>query len=362
MASKKIEYILYTPGCAQGQNPLVYTYDKVKYIELTVQKTGFCVKMLRTINREPNVVLEDRTFKDAVKKASLIQLIKFGQCSEITELYLSIDGRVFTVYDAESVENLPLIYSLCGYKLKRPLTGPWDGREQLQIIVETPKSHYDRKFAALFALLVSHAKEYETERFLYLWMSMNGLYGYLTGIANQYALECGHERWIKREYQELKMMASVLNYPYRGLGSQQDKEKNKLLKSLMLICDKIPNVQIAEFARACQCSDNSNTYVEQILNAADIAGLKGTMHPYMLLLLWLPYQIRCKFFHGEDSVPLLCFQDEYPLPLLKVVNYFLEDNLNNILPKVFSVTEQAKIVNEIKRLSSESGFNYQNLK
>ena len=57
------------------------------------------------------------------------------------------------------------------------------------------------------------------------------------------------------------------------------------------------------------------------------------MSVYAAISIYFPYLVRCKYFHGERALPLLCFKNEHPLPVLCVLNVviedFLDENLNN---------------------------------
>ncbi len=66
------------------------------------------------------------------------------------------------------------------------------------------------------------------------------------------------------------------------------------------------------------------------------AGLSPeVMHPYASLLLYLSYKMRCKYFHAEKALPLICFVNEHPLPVLRVLNVILEDYLDENLHRWF---------------------------
>ena len=51
---------------------------------------------------------------------------------------------------------------------------------------------------------------------------------------------------------------------------------------------------------------------------------KNQLDPVGTFLFWLPYQLRCKYFHGEKAVPIMSFYDERPITVLKFVNKLIE--------------------------------------
>jgi len=50
-----------------------------------------------------------------------------------------------------------------------------------------------------------------------------------------------------------------------------------------------------------------------------------------LMLFWLPYRLRCHYFHSENTVPVFCYEDEKLLQGLAFVNELLEGFLSKEL-------------------------------
>ena len=253
--AKQYEYLLYTPGCTIGRKPYCYDYGQTKGIRLYVKKEGFHISMHRSRAYKPDEILQERTFQDAIKKAYLLQLVQYGRCCNVKTLIVSTNGGANTLsFDNED----RLLYPLCGDKLRKPLDESWKNDQVIERIITTPKSGFDRRFAALFAFVMSRSKAFETERFMHLWMSLNAIYG----VAAETARNNLPKEWIKKEYAQIKFFSVILGYPYRAFNRnstiEEKKENDHIRFSLERICASIPSECIPSFVEACRNDDRSN--------------------------------------------------------------------------------------------------------
>ena len=101
-----------------------------------------------------------------------------------------------------------------------------------------------------------------------------------------------------------------------------------------------------EFCRACLASDSSNEYVRRI--QAGIARMNeryGYDEEYAILplmLIWLPYQLRCGSFHGENALPTFCYWNDSIVRELSVINALLDMFLTEQLPLWLDTSEAAR--------------------
>ena len=328
---KYTHYHLYSGKITGSVKPLKYNYSRTNGIELRVTRGGFSIDVKRSVTKDASSLLRDSLFRDAIKKAVVIQLIKYGFYTD-ADLYAGINGKVTCLYDSKVDASRKLIYSLCGRKLQRPMTQPWTD-DSLQRVLYSTKSKANRLDAALDALLMAKSKYYETERFIYLWMAINGLYGLVAEFAFEYMRSKNEQNWIKKEFGKIKFFAMILGYPYRGIfnGTEDDS-----VKELELLLTGIDNDKVDDFINAIKINDKNNRFVEGIHNVFEKAGVEiGKMHPYVAMLLFMPYKVRCKYFHAEKAVPLICFEEEQPLLVLRVLNRAMEDYLDDNLNKWF---------------------------
>ena len=90
-----------------------------------------------------------------------------------------------------------------------------------------------------------------------------------------------------------------------------------------------------------------NLWSDRILN--DVRNIElsyfgsTSMDPMGLFLFWLPYQIRCKYFHAEKAIPMMCFLDETPIPAVRFINSLLEEFLDEELVKWFEDKNEKRI-------------------
>ena len=353
--SEQYNYCIYTKNSKEGKKPYIYDYDRITGIKLSVNKSGFHLNYYRSTKKTSDEVLNERFFRDAIKKVCFLQIVRYGQCCTIKELTISINGESKTLlFDNET----KLLYPLCGNKLIEPLGESWNRKHIYDAIINTTKSKYDRRFAATFAFLTSRSKAYETERFMYLWMAINALYGYVSDLAKENLPESGKE-WIKKEYAQIRFLSLIMGFPYEPINksstNEEKKENNIVRYSLEKICAAIPFNSIVPFVEACRNDDRSNQWIAEIHTLLENHNADGKIHPFMLMLLWFPYQLRCKYFHGETPIPFLCFKDEHPLPSLRVVNHILDSYLDDNLPHWFIDDGQSETIGTVAGSCSFGG-------
>ena len=213
--------------------------------------------------------------------------------------------------------------------LDSPLPPGFKTKAVINNLLNTAKSSYDERNNALIALLLAKGSSYRSEKSIYLWMAMNGLDGYMTKEAEKHLYSKSEENWLKNENGQLKFFSLIIEYPYCHVDKKQE---DTLLRQLNFLLGKAEADQTEDMIQALKANDCENEIIESIHRVLKEAGIEtGKMHPYATLLLYLSYKTRCNYFHAEKTVPLMCFENEYPLPVLRVLNAVLEDFLDNNL-------------------------------
>lgn len=337
----KHSYGIHTKGVSEGRQPFTYQYGHTRNIRLTVKEKGFFLAVERTIEMAAESCLNDALVKDALKKTALIQLIRYGKIS-LGEICFNSHDVSTVVRTAQQCKETPLLYGLCGNGLIRKMSRGWNDPACLKTVCDSCKSRNTRLDAALYALLIAKSRTYEAEKFTYLWMAMNGLYGKAVKIANEYLPKTRKGKdWITKECDELKFMAMYLGCSWET-APQKDKVES-LLRNILIVLTDVRADQIENLIYAAKTEDKS---AEEICRINELQNAKGNLiHPYASLLLWVPYKVRCSYFHSEKALPLLSFADEYPLPAIRVLNHVLEDFLDDELWKWF---DPEKLEKEIK--------------
>ena len=249
--------------------------------------------------------------------------------------------------------NEPLIYGMSGASLISKMSENW-GTPQFERILRVTKTKTDRLDASLYALLTAKSKGYVTERFMYLWMSFNGLYGYIAEKAAEYNDDKAVKRWIGQDRGQLKFVSMFFGHSYHALVLKDDKDSFRF--DLELALAKVRAEDIEQFIFDLR-NNVDNEYIDSIREILSKYGIQGKMSEYAALSIYFPYLIRCKYFHGEKAIPFFCFKDEHPLPVLRVLNTLLErllddnlyrfmneDELNNeLLPRIDAMIKACKV-------------------
>jgi len=324
-------YCVYSGIISDSVKPIVYKYANTSNIQLRISRKGFSIEVFRTVKKAAHELSQDPLFKDALKKVTKIQLIKYGELLKGTVL-AQVGEEKTKLYEQDAIEIGSTIYCMCGERLKRRLVNNWKDFS-IQRVADVPKSRTGRLDAALDALLMAKSKEYETEKFIYLWMGMNGLYGYTAEIAKDYMPSKNELKWIKNEFAQLKFFSMINDYRYTTVGKEQEQQ---IIRKIEFVLSKIRADQISELKYALKICDEDNEIVKNIQNIFLEFGIEqGKMHPYVALLLYTSYKIRCKYFHAVNTIPLICFENEHPIPVLRILNTLMEEYLDCNLNRWF---------------------------
>lgn len=354
---KKVLYHVYSGTVTNRPLVFVYKFSSTPDIKLSVSKKGFSIDVYRTVKKDGSEILNDPLFRDALKKAAKIQLIKFGAITK-GPVYAEIDGNSCCVFDSGTESARGLLYCMCGSVLHRKIADNWD-KSALQRIVTVTKTKTNRLDSALDAYLVAKSKVYETEKFIYLWMTMNGLYGYAGEVASKHVQSGEEKDWISKEYAQLKFFSMLNGLAYRRIHNKKDEEAEYLKKATYLL-NGVAAGQKTETVKSLKANDLSNQLVNDLCALFAEAGVEqGKLHPYAAVLIKIAYFVRCKYFHAERTIPLICFENEYPIPALRLLNAVLEDyfdeNLykwfdsdilnNEIVPRIIKLAENCRCKN-----------------
>ena len=256
----------------------------------------------------------ENLFKEGIKRSSLIYYLRYQRPLNIHSIIFSADNQ-----QIDLTQSL-ILYSLIDQKPIRSIGDCWKDPLILQKVLNYQKSKtaLSREMAALYAYLYSKTKKNETERFSYLWMSMNGLYGAISPeIKNNDRVQMG------------RMLSKV------QLGSEtltKDNRDSPCRKMMIrLINEKEP------ITRAYIESKSYNSFSEFIASAlpTDNNGKSYDLTPYGFLITDFPYYLRCKLFHANKPIELFSFIDDMELKSLRIANGLLEEFLDDNLHKLF---------------------------
>lgn len=324
--SKKYTYTIKIGTMAEGQKVRKYHYEygntKGICIEITKNAISISCPMTVKYDLQSFTIEENRLFSDAIKKAFLVYLIIFSKNIESSQASLFVDDEYQT--------SIPVsIYSLFSGSLPRNMPAAWDSEKVIEEILTYNASKNDSKIASLFALICAKSKEKETERFMYLWMSINGVYNHIYNCSKK----SGEE---PNTNEHTKLTHMIKMYDIGEEAFSQD-ERKKISKHIISIITKNWN------GGAITQESLSDSDSHQKIASAIKAQLKESLpngskeiEPYACLLIELPYYLRCSYFHANKPVLLYAFKDEQILKCLCALNETMEAFLDKELYKYFS--------------------------
>lgn len=324
MGKEKHNYLIKSGNRISLRNPFHYKYGSID-VKLCIAKNGFQIEYER-----PKLIkdlVSDNLFRDAIKKVELLGLILYSKRIKYSCISIIVDGFETSLFLTN--DNKCFLYTMVSEQLTSPMSVKWSDDSIINLLLNTTKSNYDRRFSSLFALIMAKSKTYESEKFFYLWMSMNGLYGYLAE---------KHPDKIQKEYRQIKLIASLygLNYDSRDKNDYKQKiNNNRLRGKITETVEMMDRNTCVATIDAIKENNWDNILLKDVKSIIDEEFGESFMDPMGLFLLWFPYQLRCKYFHGEKTIPMMSFPNERPLPSLSFVNAILEEFLDSKLYEWF---------------------------
>ncbi len=247
--------------------------------------------------------------KNAIKRSLLIYSLIYNRFF----LY-DVDKKYEVIFDNEpcETENVFPVYSMgsenanLGFNYK-------DG--VLSNIMAIKESARDARIVALTDFIISKAKIFESERFLYLWMAMNGIYNYVWKNRNN---EKGTES------ERISYLAKIKNF--KGVEFSRE-EKNHVF-------NWIRDYLYTELSNSFGCNCFEKYAYDKIEEHVwQKTGKKEDGKAFVLFHFC--YTLRCKLFHADTSAVLYCLGNDNDWKLLKILNNMLETFLKEELNLAF---------------------------
>ncbi len=304
-------------------NKYTYSFGNTDGVELRICKNGFQITAELTKIYDKNEMLSGNTylFPDAIRKALLIYLLTNSKGLHIKSITCKNDDEEdTTVFDSNPESP---IYSMIKGDLVRKLPEEFKNESVIEYLLNTPKSKYDRRIASLFAFLTSKSKTYETERFIYLWTSFNGIYSWLS----TYIAEANGVDRYRKEYKQILGIQIFLSI---GRETIVEGDKTRIANSVISI---LKNYSVSDANRSFFAQEDIAKSIEDRLQKE--GGNIYNLSAYGYLLTQLSYYFRCKIVHGSKPMLLFAYADDSELHCLKILNGLLEEFIDEFLPKCF---------------------------
>ena len=303
-----------------------YNFGRTKDIKITIYKGAICISAELTKMYDKNEMLEQDTylFPDAIKKALLIYLITYSENISIKTIAVQIDDEYEDVVNTSNGEEIPILFLING-KLVREVCKNFSVSEINGILSQT-KSSADSRLASLMALITSKSKVSEAERFIYLWMAFNGMYGYF---ANRIADT--HNCQIRREYKQIIYMQKLL-----GIGKETIDEDDKSRLAYEVI-SLIRKYNCGKITRNSLENGKDMDFGNNILSVLKKKKTDDNydISAYGYLLTQFSYYFRCNIIHASKPLALFSYTNDIELKCLKIINDLLEEFMDDNLHRWF---------------------------
>ena len=222
-----------------------------------------------------------------------------------------------TVYD---IKEFPRVYSMVEGSLYSRMSSGWNNEKIIQDILWLTKTTSKQRMASLCALLIAKSKQFESEKFMYLWMAFNGMYGYLSQLKEK-------GKWC--EWQEI-----VVFQEFNGWGrkSFSDKVKIKLYQETKAILNEYDS----HITRAFFNTDEGialDCKIRQMFFGA--TNEKSDLSAYGFLMTQFAYWLRCELFHANRPTMFFALETDKDLKYLRQINSLMEEYLDENLYKWF---------------------------
>lgn len=307
-----------------GKKPYVFTYQFGNTKDVTIQISKNAVSINADLNKlyDPKEMASNKCylFPDAIKKALLLHILLYSKIISIKTISVQIDGDESKIEVSDN--NKPYCLISAG-SLERKIPSCWNNPQIIQNILKQTQSSADSRTAALFAYVYSKDKQFETERFMYLWMAFNGLYNYLSK-----QIPLSTKKRIRTEWEQILFLQKFFNI---GKATIREEDKSRIAHEVVALIKKQEQIRICDLKEIKE--NNLPNQIQRFL-------VKQNGDPYDLtalgyVLTQLTYYYRCNLFHASKPMALISFADENRLVILRILNNLLEEFLDENLPKWF---------------------------
>ncbi|MCM1133727.1 MAG: hypothetical protein NC340_09685 [Ruminococcus flavefaciens] len=283
----------------------------------------------------------DKALYHAVRSAFLIHMIRYSGHIKIKTLTAKIDGEEKELFNRKNGNKLFPIFSLINSDISE---FPYQWKDDYRIadqILKRRISKFNSFDSSLYALLYAKSKDFETERLMYLWMSMNGLYNHFATMYNTLFkddISAKRQKSISKR-SDKEQMKFFSQFNKWGDDTVIREDSNKVAKEIIPILKNYNGNILKENLLPDENGQYHSQLANDIYNALKNFGedkQKGkykNITPYGYLLLGLPYYYRCDFFHANKPIAMFSYANE--VKCLNLINDLLEDFIEKELFKWF---------------------------
>ncbi len=323
----------------------VYNYGSIKGITLSVgvQKAVIRYEIGRLRTTEDLIAFRYNDFRDALRKVILLHAVRYDRDLVIKKIVIKIDDEAhFFDRDHDPTGHFPYIFSMMG-GIKLGLAESWKSLGEIIIGATKTRTVEDLRFSCMFSFLASRGRDYSIDRFLNLWTAMNAYYSYS---AQQYEERVkkdhdifdlsGKLKICGKDAESMGMVSWFIDEQYTDISDRnrlRDLWKNNYV--IEIILQKYSITDIEKLYDAAEKELRGKALPSKYISLKNRAGEFGVkLFPFLLLIY--PYNLRCRYFHGNSPTILIAAYNDYEISALETVNYFLTRFLNEKIPEMFS--------------------------
>lgn len=247
-------------------------------------------------------------FKCILKKLMLLHIFKYRK-------NINID---FLTINSENINNIKInfnqinIYTLL-YNNKIKKIYDFENKENYNKLLNLDN---DNLLSSIYAYLCGCDRENETEKFIYYWMSVNGIYNYFSKKDN---IE-------KNDRYGLKKLHCILNNN-NDIKKYNIPDDDKILMYVISLFEKFDIKKLTEKSLNEKCNKGFCNELVNFLNE-NCKEYRGTL--FQFLSIYLGYYYRCNIFHANKPINFFYFETKNEIEHkseLKNYNCFTVKNL-----------------------------------
>ncbi|MCD8017532.1 MAG: hypothetical protein LUE97_07040 [Oscillospiraceae bacterium] len=309
---RKYNYEIVVNERPQSDYNCIFDYGHVKGIRLVMSRDKLLISYELTSKKDLFTLFCDRNnlVSEAMKKGMLFHFLHYSQAINVETVTASIDDKT------ETLKNVK-IWSLVNGELAREFPDAWKSAEAVHnYFLTRHKSKQGYLAAALYALAYSKYMQFEIQRFMYLWVAMNGLYNHFSYYIVKKAQ--GQKEGKGKLPSERDKMENILQAEGLGTYMYSQKEQQQTAQKV----DKL-------LVRHNYDKEGVTESLKQVIESYKDKRAKISAAGY--LLLCYPYHLRCNLFHANKPMMFFAMENEFEIKRLQFVNSILEQFLDNNL-------------------------------
>lgn len=339
--------VVFNHGCTTKDFFLNYSFGRTKGISLYVNRKRAEVRFALTVQKTPEDIISFRLklFRDAYRRLLLLHALRYNEQLEVSSIIIHIDENI-TQYD-KSTAHFPFMFSMLGQSNLR-LNEEWKNMDFINKMLSATKTTAikDMSYSAAYSFLAGRNRAFLIDRFTNDWTSMNAVYNYIGYCyENHLKAELELEKradihnelcLVGKDAMGIEMMKGLL-CPGVSYGNLDEKKKYTLFHRISSILNNAPKDDISVVYDLIRAAANKETELPSDTWIHELQSIATDVQTplYMLLLLDLPYYLRCKYLHGEWATVLFSAYNEVEIGTLAFLCVFMEHFLNQTIPALF---------------------------